>query len=86
MGAVTPATLVRESMGSLTLHIATFASIDSSTWKSGLPNAVAYWANPTTPVTGAIGVNATSGTTGTTFDLVSYAAAGACTLYVASRS
>ena len=50
MGAVTPATLYRESRGSLTLHIATFTSIDSSTWKSGLPNAIGYWANPTTPI------------------------------------
>jgi hypothetical protein len=42
---VTPSTVVRESQGSLTLHIATFAAGTSSTWKSGLPNAVAYWAN-----------------------------------------
>ena len=42
---VTASTVVRESQGSLTLHIATFAAGDSSTWKSGLPNAVAYWAS-----------------------------------------
>jgi hypothetical protein len=43
--AVTPATIVRESVGSLTMHIATFAAGGSSSWNSGLPNAIAYWAN-----------------------------------------
>jgi hypothetical protein len=87
MAAVTPTTVTRESMGSLTLHIATFTSIDSSTWASGLPNAVAYWSNQLTPAMGSIGITATStGSTGTTFDIVSRLAAGACKIYVASYS
>lgn len=49
MGAITPTSVVRESLGSLTLHIATFADTadDDDTWASGLPNVVGYWANGT---------------------------------------
>lgn len=88
MAAVTPSSVVRESMGSLTLHIATFASVDSSTWASGLPNAIAWWAVPTgNAACGALSVTATStGTTGTTFTIGTRLAASAIKLYVASRT
>ena len=48
--ALTAASTYRESMGSLTLNIVTFAGVStqSDTWTSGLPNAVCYWANITT--------------------------------------
>ena len=85
MAAVTPATLTRESVGSLTLHIATFASVDSSTWKSGLPNAIAYWASAQSSVAGDISVIATSGDTGTTFTMSTRLAAGKIDLFVLSR-
>ena len=41
----TLSSILRESMGSTTLHIATFAAGGSLSWASGLPNAVAWWAN-----------------------------------------
>ena len=66
--ALTASTVDRESMGSLTLHIATFASVDSGVWVSKLPNAVTYWASGDSG--GGIGVsavNATAGTDGVTF-------------------
>ena len=47
--ALTPTTLRRESMGSLTLFIANFASVSSAaagdTWSTGLPNIVNAWAS-----------------------------------------
>jgi hypothetical protein len=57
--ALTAATYTRESMGSLTLNIVTFATVTSAgdTWTSGLPNAVAYWANATTGSSPYIGCN-----------------------------
>lgn len=67
---LTASTVERESMGSLTLNIATFASVDSGVWASGLPNAVTYWA--TGDSGGGVGVSAVSasaGTTGMTFIL-----------------
>jgi len=86
MAAVTASSIIRESVGSLTLHIATFASVDSSTWASGLPNAMAWWATPLTPAAGTVGVNAVAtGTTGVTFDIVTRLAAGAVKLYVLSQ-
>ena len=82
MAAVTAATLTRESVGSLTLHIATFTSVDTSTYKSGLPNVVGYWG--TAPV--KLGVDVTvTGSTGATFDLVNHTATEA-TLYILSRT
>ena len=82
MGAVTAATLTRESVGSLTLHIATFTAVDTSTYKSGLPNVVGYWG--TAPV--KLGVNVTTtGSTGATFDLVNHTS-DVCTLYIVSRT
>jgi hypothetical protein len=41
MAAKTPSSIIRESAGSLTSHIATFADIDNGdTWASGVPGIV----------------------------------------------
>jgi len=69
MAAKTPATIVRESAGSLTLHIADFTTaMDSGdSWASGLPNVVGFYATSTSGTsasigTGGIGVSNSSGT------------------------
>ena len=41
---ITPDSVFRESVGSMTMVIATFSAVTSSTWTSGLPNALTYWA------------------------------------------
>lgn len=44
MAAKTPETILRESMGSLTLHIASFADLDDGdTWASKIPGVVSAW-------------------------------------------
>ena len=90
MSAITPATLVRESNGSLTLHIADFttAFADGDTWASGLPNVVGKWANVTSGMSaslssGAIMVTESGGTF--TFNSMNAAPLKA-TLYVLSRT
>lgn len=48
MAALTAATVLRESNGSLTLHKITFSSVTTGdTWASGLPNVIGAWANVT---------------------------------------
>lgn len=50
MAAKTPVSILRESLGSLTLHIATFTTNDiddADTWASGIPGIVGAWCNPT---------------------------------------
>ena len=79
MGALTAASVKRESMGSLTMHLVHFASVTSGatgdTWTSGLPNIKAAWAIATTAgptaiscsfvsSTGVVTLNPTSGATG----------------------
>ena len=56
MAAITPDSIQRESMGSLTLHIATFhtTTIDNAdTWESDIPGIVASWSTITTAQTSA---------------------------------
>lgn len=52
MSALTAASIKRESMGSLTMHLVHFASVSSGatgdTWDSGLPNIAMAWAMATT--------------------------------------
>lgn len=68
MAAITPSTLIRESSGSLTMYIATFADTadDGDTWASGLgSNVVSYCAVGTDDPTQAkegIDVSNSSGT------------------------
>jgi hypothetical protein len=78
MSVITPATVLRESIGSMTLFIAQFAAITSGatgdTWATGLENkivgawAVATTAGATTPTvswsSGTVTVNPTAGATG----------------------
>lgn len=56
--ALTAASVQRESVGSLTLHIANFATVTSGasgdTWSSGLPNIISAWAQTTTACTSPI--------------------------------
>ena len=48
MGAITAASHNRESMGSLTLHIAKFTAIvDDDTWASGIQGITAVWVQRT---------------------------------------
>lgn len=50
MAAKTPDSVIRESAGSMTLHIATFSTNDiddGDTWASGIQEIVGYWANGT---------------------------------------
>jgi hypothetical protein len=77
MAAITPATLQRESVGSMTLHIAQFAAITSGatgdTWATGIDGIVSVWATATTAgnrsmstswANGTVTVNPTAGATG----------------------
>jgi hypothetical protein len=79
MAAVTPATVLRESVGSMTLFIAQFAAITSGatgdTWATGLGNTiVGAWAVATTAgagkalttsfLSGTVTVNSEIGATG----------------------
>lgn len=49
MAAVTPATTLEESMGSNTLYMLTFSSVDTSTYTNLAlgPQVIGYWANST---------------------------------------
>ena len=49
MAAVTPSSISRESLGSLTLIVAKFASTTDATdsWASGIEGIFGYWANAT---------------------------------------
>ncbi len=87
MAAVTPATIVRESLGSTTLLICDIASVTSGatgdTWASGLGNGIiGAWAIANTAganscsvswASGTITINPTSGATG-------------CKLYVLTKT
>ena len=66
MAARTPMLVVRETFGSLSLHIATFSDIDDGdTYVSGIKRVVGYWVNGTdapTATLGNIDVSESSGT------------------------
>lgn len=85
MGAVTASATYRESSGSLTHHIFTIASIDTSTFATGIPGVVAYYAATDSAYPISI-IPVATGNTGTTFNLVSQTAATGVKLYVLSKS
>ncbi len=63
----TPSRVIRESVGSINLHIATFTEIDNTdTYVSGLTGVVGKWFNadddPTVQVSGGVDVSESSGT------------------------
>ncbi len=64
--ALTAASVIRESLGSLTLHKVNFATVTSGTagdtWSSGLPNVFCAWAQTTTACTSPITVSFVSST------------------------
>ena len=70
MAAVTPSTVYRENVGSLTLHVATFATtVDhNDTWASGIQGIVALMANcneaPGTQTNCGAGATLTTASTG----------------------
>lgn len=71
MAAITPSSLVRESMGSLTLHIASFITTtidDADTWASNIPGVVAVWScvteNPASTTDTGLAVSVTNFGTG----------------------
>ncbi len=67
MAAKTPVSVIRENVGSLTLHIATFTTNDlddGDTWTSGINGVLAAWCNgtddPTTQASNGIDVGFTA--------------------------
>ena len=85
MAAVTAATTTRESSGSLTLYNFVIASVDTSTFATGLPNVIAYWAVGDSCY--PLSVTAVStGSTGNTFNLVTATAAMGVRLTVLART
>lgn len=83
----TPSSVIRESSGSTTLHIATFGSTaDGDTWATGLPNIVGYWGNSITNGTqGKEGVDISESAGTLTFNLAETKTSGIM-VYVLSRS
>ena len=72
MAAITPSSVTRESMGSLTMLICPFAGTadDGDTYASGLPNVVGFWANGTDdPTQGAEGIDVSNSSGTFTFNL-----------------
>jgi len=59
MAAKTPSAVLRESVGSLTLQIATFSDIDNGdTWASGIQGIVGAWGSGTdVPTQGTEGID-----------------------------
>lgn len=88
MGAVSASSVLRENVGSLTLHIVTFANTtdDGDTWASGLPNVVGFWANGTDDATtqGNTGIDVSESSGTFTFNLGEDNRS--FTLYVLSRT
>ena len=88
MAAITPTSVYRESIGSLTLTIAEFAGTadTTDTWASGIESIVAHLAgvNDTTTTQASQGVGATR--SGSTFTLYPGEDNTAISLWVLSRS
>lgn len=88
MAALTAASVTKESMGSLTLHIVKFASVSSGatgdTWSSGLPNIVNAWAQATTAGPSAVSCSFVSSTGVVTINPVDVATE--VNLFVLSKS
>lgn len=88
MAAQTAATTIRESLGSLTLHIFTFTSVTGAdTFASGIPGiqsaiATSTLAGGTTTGVSGVGVNVS----GSTITFTTNLAAIAVTLWVLSKS
>ena len=92
MAAITPDSVVRESMGSLTLHIATFITNDiddADTWASGIPGIVGTWSgtidNPTSTTDTALNISVTNFATGA-MTFFAGEVTRAAYVYVTSRS
>lgn len=89
MAALTAASVIRENIGSLTLHIVNFSAVTGAdTYASGLgTNVVSFWANQQGNVgttTTGIGVNVLNSSG--TFTFASGTAAAAVNLFIVSKS
>jgi hypothetical protein len=88
MAALTAASVIRENVGSLTLHVVSFTSVTGDdTWASGLSTSVVgFWANDTNAggSTLVVGVNVKNASG--TFTFQTSVAAHPITLYVVSKS
>lgn len=88
MAALTASSVIRENVGSLTLHIVSFSAVTGDdTWASGLDTGVVgYWANDTNAggSTLVVGVNVKN--TAGSFKFQTSVAAHPVTLYVISKS
>lgn len=88
MAAVTPSAVYRENVGSLTLHIATFANTvdNGDTWASGIAGIVGCWATNSDAPGTATNIGAGASHSGTSITLYLGEDNSACTVYVLSRS
>lgn len=88
----TPTTVVRHSMGDLTMHIVEFANIvTASTYASGIPGVVGCWLRPyagtsTGEAALIVSVNYTNSNTGATFTFYPVSNATTGTLFALSYS
>lgn len=88
MAAVTPSTNYRENVGSLTLHIATFAATvdNGDTWASGIQGIIGTWATNTDAPGTQTNVGAGASFSGSTVTIRLAEDNSACIVYVLSRS
>jgi len=89
--ALTASSIIQESMGSLKLHIVTFASVATAgdTYTSGIPGIVAVWASATTAAaTSTQGNGCAAGLTTPSTGVVTVCPdlAGSVKLFITSRS
>ncbi len=84
--ADTDGSIVRESLGSLTLFIQKFSDIDDGeTFASGLPNVIGFWANGTDdPTQGVEGIDVSESSGTFTFNIGEDSRTA--TLYILSRT
>ena len=87
--ALTASSVKQESMGSLKLHIVTFATVTTAidVWTSGIPGIMGVWAtNTSASILALNGVSAAVTTASTGTVAVVPNVAGSVVLYVASKS
>ena len=84
IAAITAENTYRESMGSTTLIMATFASVSTGQWTHGLPNVVAYWCSVNSIA--ASGLAASICTSGSTSIILTCAQTSPAIIYALSRT
>lgn len=88
MAAVTPSATYRESVGSLTLTIATFAATvdNGDTWASGIQGILGVWITGTDAPGTQTNIGSGASFSGATVTLRLAEDNSACTLFVVSKS